>query len=95
MNSFGIMSIFVGAYDNWIEVAEMMPDVYRFIWGSDSDIVACITDPRCVAAEHYAPPEGTEDLSVGVPDAERGVIPIWRLQIADYVSLRYSSSDPS
>jgi hypothetical protein len=90
MDSFGIMSIFVGGYDNWIEVAELLPDVYRFIWGSDSDIVACLTDPRCVAPEHYTPPEGAKDLSIGIPDEERGVIPIWRLQIADYVGSLYS-----
>lgn len=89
------MSIFVGGYDNWVEIAEMMPDVYRFVWGSDADIVSCFTDPRCIAPEHYAPPIGTKDLSIGVPENEKGVIPIWRLQIADYVcpladlSLRY------
>ena len=45
-----------------------------------------MTDPRCIAKEHYVPPDGAEDLSVGVPDEERGVIPIWMINIVDYVS---------
>lgn len=57
----------------------------RFIIAPDVDIVSCVTDPRCVAKDHYTPPVDAEDLSVGIPDAERGVIPIWALQIHDYV----------
>jgi hypothetical protein len=40
--------------------------------------------------EHYVPPRGAEDLRVGVPNEERGVIPIWMLQIVDYVSDLYA-----
>ncbi|KAI9638396.1 uncharacterized protein MKK02DRAFT_10347, partial [Dioszegia hungarica] len=82
--SYGIMTLFVGAYENWITVAEMMPNVYRFVWAPELEIISCFTDPRCVAAEHYVPPLDAEDLSLSVPNEERGVIPIWRLQIVDY-----------
>ncbi|CAD6573643.1 MAG: hypothetical protein TREMPRED_000875 [Tremellales sp. Tagirdzhanova-0007] len=84
LRELGISFIAVGPYVNWIEVAEMMPDVYRFIWNSDVDTVSCITDPRCIAKKHYVPPVDARDLSVQVPDDERGVIPIWMLQVVDY-----------
>ncbi|RXK38323.1 hypothetical protein M231_04365 [Tremella mesenterica] len=74
----------VGPYKNWVQVAEMMPDVYRFLWNSETDTVSCITDPRCVAKEHYVPPEDGKDISIGVPDDEKGNIPIWKLQVVDY-----------
>lgn len=51
----------------------------------DVEVVSCVTDPRCVAKEHYVPPVDAPDLSIGVPDEERGVIPIWAIQIHDYV----------
>ena len=50
------------------------------------DAVACITDPRCV--REYTPPENGTDLSIGVPQEERGVIPIWALNVVDYVSAK-------
>ncbi|WVQ78012.1 hypothetical protein IAT38_000093 [Cryptococcus sp. DSM 104549] len=84
----GYSYIAVGPWGNWQTVAEMMPDVYLLIWNSDIDTISCITDPRCVAKEHYVPPEGAEDLSVGVPDEERGVIPLWALNIVDYWGAR-------
>lgn len=62
----------------------------------DTQAMSCITDPRCIAKEHYVPPEGSPDLSVGVPDEERGVIPLWALQVHTYVSeTSYSSSAQS
>ena len=45
------------------------------LWMQDVEVVQCIADPRCIAKEHYVAPEGTEDLSIDVPDEERGVIP--------------------
>ncbi|WVQ78016.1 hypothetical protein IAT38_000097 [Cryptococcus sp. DSM 104549] len=84
LSALGYSFIAVGPYGNWQTVAEMMPDVYHIIWNNDLDTVSCVTDPRCVAKEHYTPPEGAEDLSVGVPDEERGVIPLWALNIVDY-----------
>ncbi|WWC90108.1 uncharacterized protein L201_005041 [Kwoniella dendrophila CBS 6074] len=84
LKMLGYSYIAVGPYENWVKVAEMMPDVYHFLWNSDIDTVSCITDPRCIAKEHYVPPESAKDLSIGVPDAERGVIPIWALEIVDY-----------
>ena len=62
----------------------------RLIWNSDIETVSCLTDPRCVAAEHYTPPVDSEDLSIGVPPEERGVIPIWALNVVDYVSSKLS-----
>jgi hypothetical protein len=59
----------------------------RFIWTHDVDVVSCITDPRCVAKEHYVPPEDAVDLSIGVPDEERGTIKLWQMQVVDYVRL--------
>ncbi|WWC61213.1 uncharacterized protein I303_103793 [Kwoniella dejecticola CBS 10117] len=88
LKMLGYSFIAVGPYLNWVEVAEMMPDVYHLIWNSDLDTVTCITDPRCIAKAHYVPPEDGEDLSVGVPDEERGVIPIWALGIVDYWGAR-------
>lgn len=58
----------------------------RFIWMPDVDIVSCATDPRCVAKEHYVPPVDAEDLSVDVPDEERGTIKLWQMLVVDYVS---------
>ncbi|WVF72286.1 hypothetical protein IAT40_007098 [Kwoniella sp. CBS 6097] len=84
LKQLGYYYLAVGPYVNWVTVAEMMPDVYHLLWNNDLDTVTCVTDPRCVAKEHYMPPEGAEDLSVGVPDEERGVIPIWALNIVDY-----------
>ncbi|OCF71955.1 hypothetical protein I204_07218 [Kwoniella mangroviensis CBS 8886] len=84
LRMLGYSFIAVGPHLNWVEVAEMMPDVYHLIWNSDLDTVSCVTDPRCIAKEHYTPPEDAEDLSIGVPDEERGVIPIWALAIVDY-----------
>ncbi|WVQ78014.1 hypothetical protein IAT38_000095 [Cryptococcus sp. DSM 104549] len=80
----GYSFIAVGPYGNWQVVAEMMPDVYQVIWNNDVETVSCVTDPRCIAKEHYVPPEGAEDLSVGVPDEERGVIPLWAMTVTDY-----------
>lgn len=57
----------------------------RFISAVDAEAVQCITDPRCIAKDHYVPPDGAQDLSDGVPDEERGVIPIWALQVFSYV----------
>ena len=62
-------------------------DFSRVIWNSDIDTVSCLTDPRCVAKDHYVPPLNATDLSIGVPDEERGVIPIWALNVVDYVSV--------
>ncbi|OCF39474.1 hypothetical protein I317_06749 [Kwoniella heveanensis CBS 569] len=84
LKQLGYYYLAVGPYVNWVTVAEMMPDVYHLLWNSDLDTVTCVTDPRCVAKEHYMPPEGAEDLSIGVSDEERGVIPIWALNIVDY-----------
>ncbi|KAL7419825.1 hypothetical protein Q5752_005741 [Cryptotrichosporon argae] len=75
-------------YELAVRLAELLPDVYHTVWMHDFHAVACLTDPRCVAAEHYAPPLGADDLSVGVPDAERGVIPMWRILVADYFGAR-------
>ena len=54
---------------------------------SDVDIVSCSTDPRCVAKEHYVPPDGADDLSIGIADNERGTINLWQMLVVDYVSL--------
>ncbi|ODN73519.1 hypothetical protein L202_08019 [Cryptococcus amylolentus CBS 6039] len=85
LEKMGYFWLAFGPYEKWIQVAEMMPDVYKTLWGADTEVVACATDPRCVAKEHYVPPEGSEDLSIGVPDEERGVIPLWALNVVDYV----------
>nr|ODN81216.1 hypothetical protein L203_05722 [Cryptococcus depauperatus CBS 7841] len=84
----GYFFVAVGPYKNWITVSEMMPDVYAVLWNSDVDIVSCITDPRCVAKEHYVPPDDAEDLSIDIPDKERGVIPLWALNVVDYWGAR-------
>ncbi|ODO11552.1 hypothetical protein I350_00333 [Cryptococcus amylolentus CBS 6273] len=76
LERLGYFWIAVGPYTNWIEVAEIMPDVYNTLWNNGVETLSCITDPRCIAKEDYVPPEGGEDLSVGVPDEERGVIPL-------------------
>lgn len=86
IEALGLHWIAVGGYERWIEVAELMPDVYRVIWLSDVDIVSCSSDPRCIAKEHYNPPVGSPDLSFGVTDEERGVIPLYALTAVDYVS---------
>lgn len=52
----------------------------------DVDIVSCATDPRCIAKEHYVPPDNGTDLSIGVPDEERGTIKLWQMLVVDYVS---------
>ncbi|WVQ78011.1 hypothetical protein IAT38_000092 [Cryptococcus sp. DSM 104549] len=80
----GYSIIIVGPYLNWIEVAEMMPDVYRLLWNSDGETLSCIVDPRCIAKEHYVYPDGTADLSEGVPDEERGTVPLWALNVVSY-----------
>ncbi|WVQ78015.1 hypothetical protein IAT38_000096 [Cryptococcus sp. DSM 104549] len=84
LGRLGYSFLAVGPYGNWQTVAEMMPDVYLTLWNSDIGTVSCLTDPRCVAKEHYVPPEGAEDLSIGVPDEERGAIPLWALNVVDY-----------
>lgn len=56
------------------------------LWISEEEALSCISDPRCIAREHYNPPEGGADASVGVPDEERGVIPLYDLNIMSYVS---------
>ena len=58
-------------------------DTSRLIWTSDIEAVSCTTDPRCVA--QYIPPHNATDLSIGVPEEERGVIPIWAINVVDYV----------
>ncbi|MGG6496804.1 UNVERIFIED_CONTAM: hypothetical protein NY603_28180, partial [Bacteroidetes bacterium 56_B9] len=58
----------------------------RFIWMPDVDVVSCSTDPRCVAKEHYVTPTNGTDLSLEVPDEERGVIKLWQMLVVDYVS---------
>ncbi|KAK8869891.1 hypothetical protein IAR55_000459 [Kwoniella newhampshirensis] len=84
LSTLGYSYISVGPYVNWVEVAEMVPDVHLTLWNGELDTVSCVTDPRCIAKEHYVPTEGGEDLSIGVPDEERGVIPLWALNIVDY-----------
>ncbi|TYJ57167.1 hypothetical protein B9479_002082 [Cryptococcus floricola] len=88
LEKLGYFWIAVGQYTNWIEVAEIMPDVYNTLWNNDVETLSCITDPRCIAKEDYVPPEGGEDLSVGVPVQERGVIPLWALNVVDYWGAR-------
>ena len=59
------------------------------IWTEDTQVVSCVTDPRCISPEHYRPAQnGTSVLDPDdpIPEAELGVIPIWRLHSADYVS---------
>ncbi|ORX39788.1 hypothetical protein BD324DRAFT_234792 [Kockovaella imperatae] len=80
--------IAVGPYENWIEVVEMVPDIYRSIWVADVEIVSCVTDPRCIAAADYTPPIGEENLSRVIPDEDRGSIPIWALTVVDYWGAR-------
>jgi hypothetical protein len=58
----------------------------HFIWIGDGQAVTCMSDPRCVTPEHYVAPEGGEDLGPETPSSERGNIPIWRLNVLDYVS---------
>lgn len=58
----------------------------RTLWGSHVDTVTCLGDPRCI--KDYVPPLDAEDLSMGVPEEERGVIPLWAMSIVDYVSLK-------
>ncbi|ODN84711.1 hypothetical protein L202_00602 [Cryptococcus amylolentus CBS 6039] len=88
LEKLGYFWVGIGPYQNWIQAAEMMPDVYKTLWGSDMEVVSCATDPRCIAKEHYTPPEGAEDLSIGIPDEERGVIPLWALNVVDYWGAR-------
>ncbi|ODO03375.1 hypothetical protein L198_02221 [Cryptococcus wingfieldii CBS 7118] len=88
LEKLGYFWIAVGPYTNWIEVAEIMPDVYNTLWNNDVETLSCITDPRCIAKEDYVPTEGGEDLSVGVSDEERGVIPLWALNVVDYWGAR-------
>ncbi|WVQ78013.1 hypothetical protein IAT38_000094 [Cryptococcus sp. DSM 104549] len=91
----GYSWIAIGPWGNWQTVVEMMPDVYNVLWSGDLDAVSCITDPRCIAKEHYAPPEGAEDLSIGVPDEERGVIPLWALYVQDVWGARPREISPN
>ncbi|WVR05095.1 hypothetical protein IAU60_002107 [Kwoniella sp. DSM 27419] len=84
LKTMGYGFVAMGPYGNWNTAAEMMPDVYYTLWNNNLDVVSCVTDPRCVAKDHYVPPVGAEDLSIGVPDEERGVIPIWQLNVVDY-----------
>jgi hypothetical protein len=62
---------------------------------SDIDAVSCATDPRCVAKEHYVPPDGADDLSIGIPDHERGTIKLWQMLLVDYVRLLSDWADRS
>ena len=55
------------------------------MWGGDGGTTTCLTDPRCVAEEHYRPLYGGEDLMADVPEEERGTIPLYRLISMDYV----------
>lgn len=58
----------------------------------DGQAVTCMSDPRCVAPEHYVAPEGGEDLGLSTLASERGNIPIWRINVLDYVSRLVSTS---
>ncbi|ORY35916.1 hypothetical protein BCR39DRAFT_513030 [Naematelia encephala] len=57
--------------------SKIIPDLVHMYWGDEKRAPTCASDPRCVA--EYEPTEGWDDLSVGVPESERGVIPIARL----------------
>lgn len=59
------------------------------VWTEDTQVVSCVTDPRCISPEHYRPQQNASsilDPDDPIPEAELGVIPIWRLHSADYVS---------
>lgn len=71
-------------YEKWIQFAESIPDVLHSVWGGDGGTTTCLTDPRCVAEEHYRPLNGGKDLLADVPEEERGTIPIFRLISMDY-----------
>lgn len=60
------------------------------IWVPDVDSISCITDPRCIAKDHYVPPLEARDLSAGVPNEERGMINIWQIVSVDYVGALFT-----
>lgn len=63
------------------------------IWTEDTQVVSCVTDPRCIAIDHYRPPHNASsviDPDDPIPEEEQGVIPIWRLFSTDYVSVTFS-----
>jgi hypothetical protein len=70
----------------------------HMVWTSDQQVVTCVTDPRCIAPEHYVPPHNASSAlfseSTGeqlVPDDELGSIEIWRLFGVDYWGSRPAS----
>lgn len=68
-------------------LARTLADRYSHsIWVDDDDMLTCITDPRCIAKEHYVPPAGATDLSLNVPEEELGTIPLYHLHSITYVS---------
>ncbi|KAK4683567.1 hypothetical protein P7C73_g6676, partial [Tremellales sp. Uapishka_1] len=88
VQSLGYHVLPIGPYEHWIEFAALIPEVYTIIWATDTAVVSCVSDPRCIAAEHYVPPDQSPDLSLPVPEAERGVIPLYRLGVVDYWGAR-------
>jgi hypothetical protein len=62
----------------------------HMVWTSDMQVVTCVTDPRCIAPEHYNPPNNasvtvhSDTENQVIPEDELGMIEIWRLFGVDY-----------
>ncbi|KAJ7072774.1 hypothetical protein C8F01DRAFT_260438 [Mycena amicta] len=69
-------------FPDFVSVSWLIPDLVHMYWAGEKRVPSCIFDPRCIA--EYTPNIDGPDLSVDVPEEERGTIPISRLFVTTF-----------
>ncbi|KAJ7210869.1 hypothetical protein GGX14DRAFT_625078 [Mycena pura] len=73
----GYIILHIHDYPIFADASRLVPDLVHMYWAEEKRVVSCVLDPRCIA--DYVPTIDGPDLSLDVPQEERGTIPHARL----------------
>ncbi|KAF7356477.1 hypothetical protein MVEN_00980800 [Mycena venus] len=73
----GYIILHIHDYLLFATTSRLVPDLVHMYWAEEKRVISCVLDPRCIA--DYVPTIGGQDLSLDVPQEERGTIPLARL----------------
>lgn len=73
----GYIILHIHDYPIFADASRLVPDLVHMYWAEEKRVISCVLDPRCIA--DYVPTIDGRDLSLDVPQEERGTIPLARL----------------
>ena len=73
----GYIILHIHDYPIFSDASRLVPDLIHMYWAEEKRVASCVLDPRCIA--DYVPTIDGPDLSLDVPQEERGTIPLARL----------------